>query len=62
MDIVDSILDIYKLQSKYVIWWVDAVHHTDRHMMCDVHFKLHTLHCKLQTLHFKLHTSHCKLH
>ena len=34
MDIVDSILD--KLQSKYVIWWVDAVHHTDRHMMCDV--------------------------
>ena len=40
MDIVDSFLD--KLQSKYVIWWVDALHHTDRHMMCDVHFKLHT--------------------
>ena len=35
----------------------DAVHHTDRHMMCDVHFKLHTLHFTLQTSHFTLQTA-----
>ena len=54
---MDSILDIYKLQSKYVIWWVDALHHNDRHMMCDVHFKLQTLQLTLQTSHFTLQTS-----